>query len=366
MTKLPKLFIFTGADQVTGALMSNFAAARLLRNDAELTLILSSNHLLTEDQLPEDCTVRSLPLARPARGLLGMLAYPAAMLRSGWALRQALRAADCDRLQINDFHFAEGAIVRLLGFRGRIVTWIRIDPRRYGIVGRLWLAMARWSSDDLVVVSRFIAGCLPSGYRSTLIYDAAPPTPPAPRPQGQRLLFIGNYIEGKGQDDAIRAFHLIADGFPGAELVFHGSDMGIAKNKVYRAGLERLAEAGAGRQRIFLLPFVPNPGDAYREALAAVNCSHSESFSLTCLEASAHGLAVVATRCGGPEEIIEDGVTGFLVPVGDVAAIASRMSDLLDQPEEAAAMGEAGKRLVNERFSPEQFRRQTINIFELR
>ena len=364
MTK-PKLFIFTGADQLTGALQSCFSQAEILHDSVDVSLVLSTRSTLTADQLPDPSSIVLLPLARAAKGIGSVLTYPAALLRSGWQLRQALKQAGCDRLQINDFFFAEGAIVRLLGFRGRIVTWVRIDPKRYGIFGRIWLALARWSSNDLVVVSRFIAGQLPPEYRSTLIYDSVPTVTPVPRAESRQLLFVGNYIEGKGQAEAIQAFHRIAGQFPGSELVFHGSEMGLAKNRAYRAKLERIAEDGPGSGRIHLRGFVKDPGRLYRSAYAALNFSHSESFSLTCLEASAHGLPIVATRCGGPEEIVEDSATGFLVPVGDVAAMAERITDLLNDPLRAAAFGNAGHRLVNERFSADQFRRQVMEIFDL-
>jgi glycosyltransferase involved in cell wall biosynthesis len=91
----------------------------------------------------------------------------------------------------------------------------------------------------------------------------------------------------------------------------------------------------------------------YDAAFAALNCSESESFSITCLDGSAAGLPVVATRCGGPEEIVEDGKTGFLVPVGDGKAVGERLAWLLDHPKEAAEMGRAGRLLVAERFSPD-------------
>lgn len=363
MTK-PKLFIFTGANQLTGALVSSFGQARSMADAADVTVIVSSQSTIDPCEWP-DIQIRRLPLARADKSFATLLAYPFALLRSGWHLRRALREARCDRLQINDFHFAEGAIVRLLGFRGRIVTWVRIDPMRYGMIGQLWLALARWSSVELVSVSKFIAGQLPDGYWSTLIYDSVPPVAEASNGSNLQLLFIGNYIAGKGQDDAIRAFHRIAAIFPGAQLLFHGSDMGLAKNVAYREYLGKLAEAGDGQGRIHIGEFVKDPHPLYRQALVGINFSHSESFSLTCLEASAHGLAVVATRCGGPEEIIDDGATGFLIPVGDVAAMAARMADLLGDPARTAAMGEAGRKLVNERFSTAKFREQVLEIFDL-
>lgn len=363
MTK-PKLFIFTGANQATGALISGFSQARSMRGKVDVTVIVSSESTLTADQWP-DISIRRLPLARADKSITTLLAYPFALLRSGWHLRLALREANCDRLQINDFHFAEGAIVRLLGYRGWIVTWVRIDPQRYGTIGRIWLALARWSSNELVSVSNFIAGRLPPAYRSSVIYSAVPSVVDVPRSDNRRLLFIGNYIEGKGQDDAIRAFQRIAGRFPDAELIFHGSDMGLAKNRDYRARLDRLGGEGVVNNRIHLCDFVDDPDSLYVQAFAALNFSHSESFSLTCLEASAHGLPVIATRCGGPEEIVEDEVTGFLVPVGDIEAMSKRMADLLGDPARATAMGIAGRQLVNERFCPAKTNRQVMRIFDL-
>jgi len=171
-----------------------------------------------------------------------VLLYVPLLVVSGIQLNRAMKQKQCTRLQLNDFSLMHGAIVRLLGFRGRIVTWVRIDPKRYGVVGRIWLALARLCSDELVVVSKFIARQLPPNYRSTLIYSGISPIADVPRSTGQQLLFVGNYIEGKGQDDAIRAFKLIAAQFPEAELVFHGSDMGLVKNRVYRTSLYQLAQ----------------------------------------------------------------------------------------------------------------------------
>ena len=363
MTK-PKLFIFTGANKVTGALVSSFGQARSMSDQVDVTVIVSSRSTIDTGRWP-DIAIRRLPLARADKRLGTLLAYPFALARSGWQLRRALRAARCDRLQINDFHFAEGAIARLLGFRGRIVTWVRIDPQRYGTIGRIWLALARWSSDELVSVSKFIAGRLPPNYRSTVIYNTVQVVGEGKREPKQQLLFIGNYIQGKGQEEAIRAFKRIANRFPEAELVFHGSEMGLAKNSVYRTKLDQLAAAGIASDRIHLRDFIDDPGSLYAQAYAALNFSHSESFSLTCLEASAHGLPVIATRCGGPEEIVEDGVTGWLVPVGDIDVMAARMAVVLDDPARATAMGEAGRTLVNSRFCEAKFNGQVMGVFDL-
>jgi glycosyltransferase involved in cell wall biosynthesis len=70
--------------------------------------------------------------------------------------------------------------------------------------------------------------------------------------------------------------------------------------------------------------------EIYSRSVVWIVGSSSEGFSMPILEAMACGCVVVATDCGGPKDIIEDGENGFLVPVGDVDAIVSRVQLLLN------------------------------------
>jgi glycosyltransferase involved in cell wall biosynthesis len=74
-----------------------------------------------------------------------------------------------------------------------------------------------------------------------------------------------------------------------------------------------------------------------------VHPSHSEGFGAVLLEAMAAEKPVVATRCGGPEEIVHDGRTGYLVPVGDPPALAAAIRAVLSNPAAAAEMGRQGE-----------------------
>jgi glycosyltransferase involved in cell wall biosynthesis len=69
------------------------------------------------------------------------------------------------------------------------------------------------------------------------------------------------------------------------------------------------------------------------------------------MEAMACGAPVICTRVGGLPELVVDGVTGFLVPPNDPAALAARISQLLSQPELARTMGQASRRRIEERFT---------------
>jgi glycosyltransferase involved in cell wall biosynthesis len=220
----------------------------------------------------------------------------------------------------------------------------------------------------MVAVSRFIADRIPAAMSPRIVYDpVASASAPARRASApsEHFVFVGNYIDGKGQDLAIRAFHRLAGDFPEAELHFHGGDMGLERNRRYREALMAQAASGAGARAIHFHDYAVDMGQALDGALAALNCSRAESFSLTCQEAGAHGLAVIATRSGGPQEIVEDGETGFLIAVGDAVALERSMRALLRDPARAGAMGDRAAVLVRSRFSPDQFRKQIRVLLDL-
>jgi glycosyltransferase involved in cell wall biosynthesis len=82
--------------------------------------------------------------------------------------------------------------------------------------------------------------------------------------------------------------------------------------------------------------------------------SRSEGFSIATLEAMASGLPIVATRCGGPEEILEDGVTGVLVQNESAEAIADAIESLRNDPRRRSRLGEAARAAVWESYSLER------------
>ena len=363
---LPLVAILDGSVDVTGALNSARDEARLLQGDARFILLLPAHSQAVDAAAADFERVERISLPDMKRSLPDLLRYPFAALSSARMLARRLRELGCERLQVNDFYLLPGPLTRLFGFRGRIVTWVRIDPRRYGTAGNFWLFAARRWSNSMVSVSKFIIACLPTEVKTTLIYESSQfraATEGIRDPQA--MLFVGNYIFGKGQQEAISAFQQVVDRFPATTLVFHGGDMGLEKNRDYLAGLRRQAAAGPGADRIMFGPFLSDLADVRGRAGIALNFSHSESFSLTCLEASASGLPVIATRCGGPEEIVEHVVTGLLVPVGDISAMAEAMETLLGDNERAARMGEAGRELVAQRFSPAAIRDALVETLGL-
>ena len=89
-----------------------------------------------------------------------------------------------------------------------------------------------------------------------------------------------------------------------------------------------------------------------------------EGLPLTIIEAMMAGLPVAATRVGGVPELVEDGVTGYLVPPQDSHALAEALRKLLADPALRRRMGKAGRRRALEQFSLDRMLRETQAVYE--
>ncbi len=142
----------------------------------------------------------------------------------------------------------------------------------------------------------------------------------------------------------VEAFDRVRADLPSARLVVLGDGP-------ERAALEAARARTAAPDAVLLAGHRPDvrallPGfDLY------VNCSTYEGVSLTILEAMAAAVPVVATAVGGTPEVVVDGSTGRLVPARDTAALAGALAGVLADPAAAAALGEAGRARMVERFS---------------
>lgn len=362
----PTIFILDGSVAVTGAFISAREMARALRGDAEVVLIVSDTARIPPDQLQEFAAVHRLPIRPLRRSLRAVALYLPNLLRTTWQLRQLMAEHSDSVLLVNDFYLIQGPLLRVLRHRGPILTWVRMDPGAFGRLGRSWLSLSAVLSDAIVAVSRHVQSFLPPGMKSRLLYDPVSAeylAHPAPRsPDGREFVFIGNYIPGKGQDLALEAFARLLPHVPRARLRLYGGDMGLDRNRAYRNVLKARAAHLGIAQAVTFEEFSPDPRRAMADSFAALNLSRSESFSRTVLEASACGLPVIATRSGGPAEIVVDGETGLMIDIGDVEACAAAMRRLCDEPEHAARMGAAGRAHVLAAFAPSRFARELRDL----
>ena len=89
-----------------------------------------------------------------------------------------------------------------------------------------------------------------------------------------------------------------------------------------------------------------------------------EGFGLTATEGMSAGIPIVGSKVAGLTEIIQDGITGYLVPVNDSNKLAKALIDLLINPDNAKKMGQEGLQRVSEQFSMEKFRKSWLAAYE--
>jgi glycosyltransferase involved in cell wall biosynthesis len=131
-----------------------------------------------------------------------------------------------------------------------------------------------------------------------------------------------------------------------------------------RKELEEYARRVGLGQRTVFTGFRSDVPELLSEAAVSVLPSLSEGLSNSLLESMASGVPVVATRVGGNPEVIEDGVTGLLVPLRDSAALAAAVGRLLEDKDLAASFGQAGIRRVAELFSMERSVHETEHLYQ--
>jgi glycosyltransferase involved in cell wall biosynthesis len=131
-----------------------------------------------------------------------------------------------------------------------------------------------------------------------------------------------------------------------------------------RKELEQQVRGTRLEKRVCFLGLRHDVPDILLQANALVLSSRYEGLPLAILEAMAARLPVVATRVGGNATLVEDGLTGWLVPPDDPRALAEAMARLLRDPIRARRMGEEGRRRVERDYRIESAAAQTVAFFE--
>jgi len=124
----------------------------------------------------------------------------------------------------------------------------------------------------------------------------------------------------------------------------------IAGDGERRGELEALARGAGLGDRVRFLGWRADLARLYADLDVVVLTSKNEGSPVALIEAMAAARPVVSTRAGGVEDVVADGETGLVVPVGDAAAVARAIVDLLEHPDRAAALGAAAQASVVGRF----------------
>jgi sugar transferase (PEP-CTERM/EpsH1 system associated) len=175
-------------------------------------------------------------------------------------------------------------------------------------------------------------------------------------PDAPVICTVGRLDPVKDQAGLVRAFAGLLPAHPEAVLVIAGDGPG-------RDALTRvIAELGVA-DRVRLLGECRDVPSVLAAADVFALPSIAEGMSNTLLEAMAAGLPVVATRVGGNPELVEDGVTGQLVPIRDPVALREALAAYLDDPHLRAMHGKASRQRAVECFSLERMCQDYVALY---
>ena len=182
------------------------------------------------------------------------------------------------------------------------------------------------------------------------------------------VLFVGRITRQKGVPHLVRAAGALREG---VQLVLCAGEADTPElDAEFRGLVDTLRQ---GRDGVFWIPeMLPRPQVVQLLTHAAVFACPSvyEPLGIVNLEAMACGTAVVASDVGGIPEVVDDGVTGLLVhydesdPSAFEAGLADRLNELIDEPDRAAAMGDAGRERAVREFGWAAIARRTVGIYE--
>ncbi|HYK93335.1 MAG TPA: glycosyltransferase family 4 protein [Thermoplasmata archaeon] len=194
---------------------------------------------------------------------------------------------------------------------------------------------------------------IPESVRRAKVADPSAGSPPT-------IGYIGRLEWYKGVHDLIRGLPDVVRAVPSVRL-------DIAGDGPYRPTLERLASAVGVRERVvFRGPVRGEEKEAWFAGVhvVAVPSNMWENFPLVALEAFARGRPVVATEIGGIPDIVDEGESGYLVPIDRPELLAERLVRLLSDPSRARSMGETGRTRVLERFTPELHVERLLAVYD--
>jgi L-malate glycosyltransferase len=363
MTSKPRILIIENSVDVTGALKSISAMVNELANEFDFFYIIPSGSRAA-GWIAENVRAKTyeLPMIQISRSWKSIVLFLPFLIVNSIRVRKLIHRERIHIVHSNDLYNLIPPFLKYFGVKFGYVCHVRFLPGGFPpILFNFWIKRQLAAASALFAVSSFLRTQLPDNPKILVLYDRIlherDPFPPNV-PQRKRLLYLSNIIPGKGHETALHVIHRVLEKFPGWKIRFVGGDMGLEKNMRYRESLQRLSSAFD--HMVEWSGLTADVETEYRNSDIVLNFSSSESFSMTCLEAQYYGRAVIASRSGGPEEIIEDGVTGILVPGNDFDRAAEAVRKLIEDKNLRDRMGIAGAERTRQKFS----RAATTSVLE--
>lgn len=348
---------------------------------AERSLLLLLSHLDRRRYTPLlACTASPLADAARALGIRTVVVdmpkirrradAPLLLVRGALALARVARRERVALVHSNVMRasFYAAPATRLAG---RPLVWHVRDIHGEGWYLRLMCRLAAHA----IAISRAVAAPIPCASRTSIVYNGLDlagfeladgrrfRAESGLSPEQPLVGIVGRLVQWKGQRDFLDAAARVLQRHPETRFAVVGDAL-FTSDHDERADLRRYAERLGIAGSVLFTGHRDDVTDVMAGLDLLVHCSIAEPFGRVLIEGMAARCPVVAYADGGVPEIVEDGITGLLVPPRDTQALANAIDALLDDPVRRVTMGEAGRQRVAERFTAAATARQVEAIYD--
>ncbi len=353
-----KIIIIDNSIAVTGALKAILNASSQLAG-FEFIYILPEHSTAITLVKERGYQCYSLPFVEISKQIKNLALYLPYLFLNGLKVKRIANRHRAKIIHTNDFYNLTGIVAKALGAEVKLITHVRFLPQKFApALATTWARLHFLYAEKLICVSKAVSGFFQKASKVEVIPDPIPAkenydSKVINQDQGNliHLLYLGNFIRGKGQNHALNAFSKAYQVNSSLRLTFAGGDMGLDKNKAFKQYLQNIVKESGLEEVVVFKSFVEDVEKEIKAADICLNFSESESFSLTCLDALYYGTPLIATDCGGPAELFEHNQSGILVPNKDIEAMSLAILELAASFEKRMLFSQKGKEFVKAKFN---------------
>lgn len=344
--------------------------AMAIRNDINLTIITGCNSLKTTKQI-QDKNKRIIYLSMP-RLVNSLTLYQYTVFRANRIIKQLKPDVVHG---IGTEHIWPSIAVRskypsIITIHGVLTEIVKKSPPNFFTKRKLFSFLEPrvvTKSNHLISINQYVTSSL-SNYITGTVHNIENPINNIFFDQNlscsnDDLIFIGGIEPLKGLTVLLKALSILKNkhSYKGTLHI-----VGPSNNVIHLQDIQSLIKELNLSDNIifhgFLLPH--QIASLFKKVALLAVPSYEESFSMTCAEAMASGLPVVASNVGGIPNVVSDGVSGRLVDVGDEISLCNAIHEIISNRALRKKLGIAGKKIAENRWRPSKIADKTINAYK--
>lgn len=352
------ILIVDNSTDITGALKSISNLCTDLKNEHRFTFLIPKNSKNKEFLQQLGFHVLEMNFIEISKGAINNIKYIPFLFINAIKLGKIVKKNNIDIVHTNDMYNMLPVVSKLF-HKAPVITHIRRMPESFPLfLYTIWKNIHQLFSDKMIAVSFANKKGFDNHQKVTVVYNPLPLKEKSDgfivRENGPlTILYLSNYIQGKGQDFAIDALLNLNKKNPTLKfnVRFVGSDMGLIKNQLFKQSLEDKVLHSNLKECISFEEGVADVESIYKSCDICLNFSESESLSRVSMEALYYGIPLIATDVGGTSELFEDGQSGFLVENRNAEQMKNRIEQLIIDTELRKRFSLKSRKNMREKFS---------------